>query len=244
MRITKEKKQENHAKIVTVASEMFRERGFDGVGVADLMEKAGMTHGGFYNHFASKEALIAEAAAQGFVETAARYAGYSVRDVIDGYISRAHRDARGQGCSAAALSGEAARLPNDTRAVLARGSRGCLPRWSTVWPGSRMQGRRPSAFWRRRLGLWCWRGPARTGRALVDEILETLPGRLPRHAGPSGGLVKKGAAALRPPFCGLLAHRSVGDLDHDLALGAAGFHIGEGLGRLGKGKDLVHHRAE
>ena len=44
---------------------MFRERGFDGVGVADLMEKAGLTHGGFYNHFASKEALIAEAVGQG-----------------------------------------------------------------------------------------------------------------------------------------------------------------------------------
>lgn len=121
MRITKEKKQENHDRIVTIASEMFRERGFDGVGVADLMKVAGMTHGGFYNHFASKEALIAEATAKGFIETSERYAGYSVRDVIDAYVSRAHRDARGQGCSAAALSGEAARLPNDTRAVFGAG---------------------------------------------------------------------------------------------------------------------------
>ena len=66
MRITKEKRQENHDRIVATAAEMFRERGFDGVGVADLMEKAGLTHGGFYNHFASKEALIAEASAKGF----------------------------------------------------------------------------------------------------------------------------------------------------------------------------------
>lgn len=126
MRITKEKKQENHDKIITIASEMFRERGFDGVGVAELMEKAGMTHGGFYNHFASKEALIAEASIKGFVQTSEHYAGYSVRDVIDAYISRAHRDARGQGCSAAALSSEAARLPNDTRAVFGEGITGLV----------------------------------------------------------------------------------------------------------------------
>ena len=126
MRITKEKRQENHDRIIAIASEMFRERGFDGVGVADLMEQAGMTHGGFYNHFASKEALIAEASAKGFVETSKRYAGYDVGDVIDAYISRTHRDARGQGCPAAALSGEAARLPEDTRAVFGQGIAGLV----------------------------------------------------------------------------------------------------------------------
>jgi len=124
MRITKEKRQENHDRIVAIAAEMFRERGFDGVGVADLMQAAGMTHGGFYNHFASKEALIAEASAKGFIETSERYAGYNVGDVIDAYISRQHRDARGQGCPAAALSGEAARLPDDTRAVFGEGIAG------------------------------------------------------------------------------------------------------------------------
>ena len=126
MRITKERRQENHDRIVTIASEMFRARGFDGVSVAELMEQAGMTHGGFYNHFASKEALIAEAAARGFIETSERYAGYSVRDIVDAYISRTHRDARGQGCSAAALSGEAARLPDDTRSVFGEGIAGLL----------------------------------------------------------------------------------------------------------------------
>jgi TetR/AcrR family transcriptional regulator, transcriptional repressor for nem operon len=126
MRITKEKRQENHDRIVAIASEMFRERGFDGVGVADLMEQAGMTHGGFYNHFASKEALIAEASAKGFIETSERYAGYDVSDVIDAYISRSHRDARGLGCPAAALSGEAARLPEDTRSVFGEGIAGLL----------------------------------------------------------------------------------------------------------------------
>ncbi|MES2915114.1 MAG: TetR/AcrR family transcriptional regulator [Pseudomonadota bacterium] len=126
MRITKEKKQENHDRIVAIASELFRERGFDGLAVADLMEKAGLTHGGFYNHFASKEALIAEAAAKGFLETSERYAGYDVVRVIDAYVSRQHRDARGQGCPAAALSGEAARLPEGPRAAFGAGIGGLI----------------------------------------------------------------------------------------------------------------------
>jgi TetR/AcrR family transcriptional repressor of nem operon len=124
MRITQEKKQENHDRIVAIASRMFRERGFDGVGVADLMKQAGMTHGGFYNHFVSKEALIAEAAARGFVETSERYADHDLGDVIDAYVSRAHRDARGMGCPAAALSGDAARLPQDTKSVFGAGIAG------------------------------------------------------------------------------------------------------------------------
>lgn len=126
MRITKQKKQENHDRIVAIAAELFRERGFDGVGVADLMERAGLTHGGFYNHFASKEALIAEAAAKGFAETSERYAGYDLERMIDAYVSREHRDARGQGCPAAALSGEAARLPDETRSVFGAGIGGLI----------------------------------------------------------------------------------------------------------------------
>lgn len=121
MRITKEKKRENYERIVAIASELFRERGFDGVGVADLMERAGLTHGGFYNHFRSKEDLIMEATAKGFGETAERYAGQDAIAAIKLYISREHRDARGQGCPAAALSCEAARQPDETRSVFAAG---------------------------------------------------------------------------------------------------------------------------
>ena len=124
MRYSADHKAHTHQRIIKDASVRFRRDGIGATGLQPLMKALNLTHGGFYNHFASKEALIAEAAAQGFVETAERYAGYSVRDVIDAYISRAHRDARGQGCSAAALSGEAARLPNDTRAVFGAGIAG------------------------------------------------------------------------------------------------------------------------
>lgn len=191
MRITKEKKQENHDRIVTIASEMFRERGFDGVGVADLMEKAGLTHGGFYNHFASKEALIAEAAAKGFVETSERYAGYSVGDVIDAYISRGHRDARGQGCPAAALSGEAARFPEEIRAVFGEGIAGLVAALESSLaerPDARV---RAISLLAQAVGTIVLSRACPDGSALSDEILETCRAdcrtRLDSKKGPQGG---------------------------------------------------------
>ncbi|RUL95542.1 TetR/AcrR family transcriptional regulator [Rhizobium chutanense] len=121
MRITKEKKQENYERIIATASELFRERGFDGVGVAELMERAGLTHGGFYNHFRSKEELIAESTENGLSETLKRYAGHDVAAVMELYLAREHRDGRSQGCTAAALSCDAARQPEETKAVFAAG---------------------------------------------------------------------------------------------------------------------------
>jgi TetR/AcrR family transcriptional regulator, transcriptional repressor for nem operon len=126
VRITKEQKQENHDRIVAIASELFREHGYDGVGVAELMERAGLTHGGFYNHFGSKEDLIAEATMKSFGETAERYADLDVLTVIDLYISREHRDSRSTGCPVAALSCEAARQPDETRVAFAAGIEGLI----------------------------------------------------------------------------------------------------------------------
>lgn len=174
MRITKEKKQENHDKILAIASEMFRERGFDGVGVADLMERAGLTHGGFYNHFASKEALIAEASAKGFVETSERYAGFSIGAVIDAYISRSHRDGRGQGCPAAALSGEAARLPEDTRAVFGKGIAGLVAALESGLAGRQLVPRAQAiSLLAQAVGSVVLSRACPDVSALADEILDT-----------------------------------------------------------------------
>ncbi len=173
MRITKEKRQENHDKILTIASEMFRERGFDGVAVADLMEKAGLTHGGFYNHFPSKEALIAEATAKGFDETRARYSGYSIGEMIDAYISRAHRDARGQGCPAAALSSEAARLSDETRVVFGNGIAQlflALEGGLAGQPGARAQA---ISLMAQAVGAVVLSRACPDASALADEILDT-----------------------------------------------------------------------
>ncbi|CAN1512307.1 DNA-binding HTH domain, TetR-type [Paracoccaceae bacterium] len=173
MRITKEKCQKNHARVVAMASELFRERGFDGVGVANLMEKAGLTHGGFYNHFASKEALIAEAAAKGFADTSERYAGYGVGEVIDAYISRAHRDERGQGCPAAALSGEAARLPENTRAPFGEGIAGLVLAFEGSLAGQPNSRARAISLLAQPVGAVVLSRACPDASALADEVLDT-----------------------------------------------------------------------
>ncbi len=121
MKITKAQSQANRAHIVETAATLFRERGYDGVGVAELMAAAGLTHGGFYKHFGSKADLMAEAAACGLASTAQRAVGANRDAFLDHYLSREHRDARGTGCTMAALSGDAARQPDAVRARFAEG---------------------------------------------------------------------------------------------------------------------------
>ncbi|UZE21136.1 TetR/AcrR family transcriptional regulator [Pseudomonas sp. B21-056] len=121
MKVTKAQAQANRAHIVETASTLFRERGYDGVGVAELMSAAGFTHGGFYKHFRSKADLMAEAAACGFSQTAAKSEGVDVTEFIKAYVSRRHRDARSQGCTLAALGGDASRQPDTIKAIFANG---------------------------------------------------------------------------------------------------------------------------
>ena len=121
MKVTKAQVQENRARIVEMASVLFRERGYDGVGVAELMAAAGLTHGGFYKHFKSKADLMAEAAAYGLVQSATQTAGIDVAAFVNHYLSRQHRDAPGNGCTMAALCGDAARQPESIKAVFAEG---------------------------------------------------------------------------------------------------------------------------
>jgi len=121
MKVTKAQAQANRAHVVETASTLFRERGYDGVGVADLMAAAGFTHGGFYKHFRSKTDLMAEAAACGIAQTAALSARTDILELVRSYLSREHRDARATGCTIAALSGDAARQPDEVRATFATG---------------------------------------------------------------------------------------------------------------------------
>lgn len=121
MKVTKAQAQENRARIVETASVLFRERGYDGVGVAELMAAAGFTHGGFYKHFRSKADLMAEAAAVGFSRAEAKMGGFDIAEFVRYYVSREHRDARGDGCTMAALCGDAARQPEAIKATFAAG---------------------------------------------------------------------------------------------------------------------------
>lgn len=121
MKVTKAQAQANRTRIVETASHLFRERGYDGVGIADLMATAGFTHGGFYKHFSSKADLMAQAATCGFAQGAARAEGLDAPAFVNHYLSRAHRDALSEGCTMAALCGDAARQPESIRTVFATG---------------------------------------------------------------------------------------------------------------------------
>ncbi|CAB3653464.1 putative HTH-type transcriptional regulator [Paraburkholderia graminis C4D1M] len=121
MKVTKAQAQANRARIVETAATLFRERGYDGVGVADLMAAAGFTHGGFYKHFGSKADLMAEAAACGFSESAAGSEGIDIAAFVKQYLSREHRDTPGTGCTMAALSVDAGRQPEQVKQAFADG---------------------------------------------------------------------------------------------------------------------------
>ena len=115
VKVTKEKATENRAALVKAAGRLFRERGIDGVGVAEISNQAGLTHGALYAQFPSKEALAAEAFASalrpGLEKMTAKRAGRSatVTDFIDDYLSLEHRDNLAAGCPMSASASEIAR---------------------------------------------------------------------------------------------------------------------------------------
>lgn len=127
MRYSKERKAETHARIVQKASERFRAEGVDAVGVGSLMQSLGLTVGGFYAHFDSKEDLIAQACRSGFSVTNARFRTYietkkpgeQFAAIVEAYLSPQHRDMPGEGCFAAATGAELARRLDETRVALA-----------------------------------------------------------------------------------------------------------------------------
>ncbi|SLM62714.1 MULTISPECIES: TetR/AcrR family transcriptional regulator [Dickeya] len=121
MKVSKEQVRENRLRIVETASELFRERGYDGVGVAELMSAAGLTHGGFYKHFGSKADLLSEAMHCGFSHSAQRSVGVARKDFIEYYLSRQHRDVMAKGCVMSALGSDAARQSEAIKATFAAG---------------------------------------------------------------------------------------------------------------------------
>jgi TetR/AcrR family transcriptional repressor of nem operon len=121
MKITKAQSLANRAHIVETASELFRERGYDGVGVAELMATAGFTQGGFYKHFGSKADLMAEAAENSLSQSLASTCNLTVAEFVNVYVSRNHRDGRGRGCTMAALCGDAARQSDELKVTFANG---------------------------------------------------------------------------------------------------------------------------
>ncbi len=128
MKVSRAQAAQNRERIVDVAARLFRERGYDGIGVADLMHGAGLTHGGFYGHFASKQDLLTEACRRGADASVERWRrlrdaapDQALSQIIASYLSPAHRDGPGQGCTVAALGADVARLSTSARDMMTKG---------------------------------------------------------------------------------------------------------------------------
>jgi TetR/AcrR family transcriptional repressor of nem operon len=122
VRITENQARKNRQKVVARASKLFRESGFDGISVNDLMKAAGFTHGGFYNHFESKNALACEALDHAFRQMdGVREQMPDLDEFVASYLSEEARNAPGSTCPAAALAGEIARQPDSIKSVFAEG---------------------------------------------------------------------------------------------------------------------------
>ena len=83
MKVTREQAAQNRQRILDAAAQLFREHGFEGIGVADLMKEAGLTHGGFYGHFSSKDDLIAQASARELTRSLAQWSTFAERESDD-----------------------------------------------------------------------------------------------------------------------------------------------------------------
>jgi len=127
MRYSREHKLETHARIVKKASVRLREMGAHGIGVADLMKDAGLTHGGFYAHFDSRDALVIEALTHAMDRSTERWRKLAEETspekrfsmIVNSYLASLHRDNPGHGCAIPALGAEIAREGSKTRRAFA-----------------------------------------------------------------------------------------------------------------------------
>ena len=121
-------KEATHERIVSVAARAIRRSGYDGTGVADIMKEAGLTHGAFYAHFTSREAMLAEAAGRACAESAAAAADVVARvppdmalaSMLRAYLSREHLQHAEMGCPLAALGSETPRQAPEVRRLATR----------------------------------------------------------------------------------------------------------------------------
>jgi AcrR family transcriptional regulator len=130
------RKQLTHDRIVTTAARAIRRGGFHGVGVADIMKEAGLTHGGFYAHFASRDALLAEALARAGQEGVARVSkevalrrkqgASALRALVEGYLAERHLGTTEKMCAVAALASEMPRQSPEVREAAAQRVRGLV----------------------------------------------------------------------------------------------------------------------
>jgi TetR/AcrR family transcriptional repressor of nem operon len=187
MRVTRKQAVANREKVLDVAGTLFRERGFDGIGVADLMKRAGLTHGGFYGQFASKDDLAAETTARvlgraGWQERLTGKADPSFGEVVRAYLSPRHRDNPGTGCLLAAVGSDAARQPRAVRRAFTDGFGARIAALMKLVQGRSQAARRKKALatWASLVGALIL-SRAVDDPALSDEILEAMATELGRR---------------------------------------------------------------
>jgi TetR/AcrR family transcriptional repressor of nem operon len=146
VRVSKEKAAENRARILAAAARLFREKGLSGVGVDALSEAAGLTHGGLYSQFGSKEQLAAEALAEALARSAGRAtleealpAEEALGAFVTRYLSARHRDEPGSGCALAALGSEIPHQGPAVRRTFTQGLKATIGRLAGLLPSRRRQ---------------------------------------------------------------------------------------------------------
>ena len=172
MKVTREEARRNREKIVEAAARRFRERGFEGIGVADLMKEAGLTHGGFYGHFESKEQLMAEAMTLALGRSRERWAKRAAASPDDPvgalarmYLTTRHRDAPGDGCVMSALATDASRQGPPVRQAFSTGLRSSFEFLSRL-----VKGASPAARRRKAIATYAsWVGALVLARAVADD---------------------------------------------------------------------------
>ena len=193
MGYSKAQKTRTHKRIVSIASKRFREKGLAGFGIADLMKEAGLTVGGFYKHFNSRDDLVAEAVNSAFGGwqrrvDAAKAGGPSVSlaKLIDEYLNEKHRDNPGSGCAFSALAPEIARSGKRTRSLTSEQVRSDIQLIAALLPGRDNRTARSRAI----LVFSALVGAMSLARAVSDEalsreILETVGELLKNSTVPS-----------------------------------------------------------
>ena len=174
MGYSKAQKARTHKRIVAIASKQFREKGLAGLGIAELMKEAGLTVGGFYKHFNSRDELVAEAVSSAFgiwqrQKEAAESGGQplSFEKLIDDYLSDAHRKSPGAGCAFSVLAQEIARSDKRTRALTSEQVRNDLEVIAGLLPGKDKRAARSRAI----LTFSALVGAMSLARAVSDESL-------------------------------------------------------------------------
>ncbi len=178
MRVSKEKAAQNRERILTSAARLFREHGIGATGVDSITEDAGLTHGGLYSQFGSKEAIAAEAirfalarVKRVWQRALERHPGKrALPAIVDSYLSRAHRDAPGNGCVVAALGTDIARQPRRVRQAFTRELKDDLEFLSRLMPDDVHSRRYEDAI----VAFASMAGALILARAVNDETLSDL----------------------------------------------------------------------